>query len=179
MSDDLISIDEDFPYSDFTDEELIDKIKELSNKLADIEHIENINKVIYYSQIASSELHNRQLLKQTTLYQSQVGLLQSQLSLAQTSIENSKVDSKWANRFAITALVTSAFFGIFGALTYFGIEFPKESSKVELKLEVLQEQQISKQDSLLKSINQIHNDIQMHFPQIKDSSNKKSSDKKS
>ena len=34
MPEEQISIDEDFPYSDYTDEELIDKIKELSNKLA-------------------------------------------------------------------------------------------------------------------------------------------------
>ncbi len=180
MPEEQISIDEDFPYSDYTDEELIDKIKELSNKLAYIEHIENINKVIYYSQIASSELHNRQLFRQTTLYQSQVKLLQSQLSLAQTSIDNSKNDSKSARKFAIWALVVSALFGVFGifdALNYFGVSYTTADKKFENKSIQLQEQQLSKQDSLLKSINQIHNDIRAYSPRNKVRDNKKVSDK--
>ena len=168
MPEEQISIDEDFPYSDYTDEELIDKIKELSNKLAYIEHIENINKVIYYSQIASSELHNRQLFRQTTLYQSQV------------SIDNSKNDSKSARKFAIWALVVSALFGVFGifdALNYFGVSYTTADKKFENKSIQLQEQQLSKQDSLLKSINQIHNDIRAYSPRNKVRDNKKVSDK--
>lgn len=177
MSEELISIDEDFPYSDYTDEELIDKIKELSNKLAAIEHIENINKVIYYSQIASSELHNRQLSRQTTLYQSQVQLLQSQLSLVQTSIENSETDSKSARSYAISALVVSGIFGLFSVLTYFGIEFPKDVPQEQLKLITLQEQQLIKQDSLIKSLHQIHNDVQTYSQQHKVFESKKVSGK--
>lgn len=177
MPEELISIDEDFPYSDSTDSELIDKIKELSNKLVDVEDIENINKIIYYSEIAISELHNRQLLKQTKLYQSQVSLLQSQLSLAQTSIENSKKDSKSARSFAIWALIVSALFGLPDACTYFKIEYkPNETTFQNTSLQ-LQEQQISKQDSLLKALNQIHNDIQVYPQQYKELGHKKVFDK--
>lgn len=119
-------------------------------------------RILSYEEAEKSNELISQLTQQTSLYQSQVGLLQSQLSLAQTSIENSKEDSKWANRFAITALIASAFFGVFGALTYFGIEYHKEPSNVELTLDKLQVQQKGMQDSLQSVKKQIRTDIQVY-----------------
>lgn len=173
MSDEPIDINEDFPYSNLTDEQLIEKIKELSNKLLDFDEITDVNKAIYYSEIAISELHNRQLLEQTKLYQSQIKLLQTQLDLAQKSIDNSKKDSKSARSFAIWALVVSALFGLPDACTYFKIEYrPNETTYQDTSLQ-LQERQLSKQDSLLKSLNQIRNDIQVYGQQSKELGHKK------
>ena len=98
----------------------------------------------------------------------------------QTSIDNSKNDSKSARKFAIWALVVSALFGVFGifdSLNYFGVSYTTADKKFENKSIQLQEQQLSKQDSLLKSINQIHNDIRAYSPRNKVRDNKKVSDK--
>ena len=170
MSDNTISLDENFPYSDYTDEQLKDIIGKISNKIIIEENEINVLKAIHYSTTAINELNNRK-------YQEQIDLLQSQLSLAQTSIENSKEDSKSARNYAISALIVSGVFGIFGVLTYFGIEFPKDASQEQLKLITLQEQQLIKQDSLIKVSSQIHSDIQVYSRQSKDFENKKASDK--
>lgn len=170
MSDEPIDINEDFPYSNLTDEQLIEKIKELSNKLLDFDEITDVNKAIYYSEIAISELHNRQLLEQTKLYQSQIKLLQSQLSLAQTSIQNSEKDSKSARKFSISAIILSLIFGLFGVfdmLTYFGINYKEQDKTLENKLNIIQEQQQSTLDSMQSLKYQIRNDIQVYGRQSK------------
>jgi|SRR5690554_6879589 len=125
-------------------------------------------RILSYEEADRSHQLIEELTQQTSLYQSQVGLLQNQLSLSQTSVINSVKDSKQARTYAISALFVSGVFGIFTILTYFGIEYPKDVSKEQLKLISLQEQQLLKQDLLLKSINQIHSDIQVYCQQNKD-----------
>ncbi|AMA49468.1 hypothetical protein [Flavobacterium covae] len=133
-------------------------------------------RILSYEEAEKSNQLVEQLTQQTALYQYQVQMLQSQLSLAQTSIENSEKDSKSARSFAIWALILSAIFGVLGifdALTYFGINYREEDKKYESTILQSQEQQLLKQDSLLKSINQIHNDIKVYSLQSKVSANKK------
>lgn len=137
-------------------------------------------RILNYEESEKSNKLIEQLTQQTTLYQSQVQLLQSQLSLSQTSVSNSKEDSKSAQKFAIYALIVSALFGVFGifdALNYFGVNYLQEDKEHGNKLIQLQERQLLKQDSLLKSLNQIHNDIQAYGLQNKDFVHKKVSDK--
>jgi hypothetical protein len=137
-------------------------------------------KILSYQESEKSNRLIEQLSEQTVLYQSQVEILQNQLNLAQTSVDNSKEDSKSARKFAISALIVSALFGSFGifsALTYFGISYIEEDNQLENKLIQLQELHITKQDSLNKSINQIHNDIQTYYFHSQDTLNNKFSDK--
>lgn len=134
-------------------------------------------RILSYEEAEKSNQLVEQLTQQTSLYQSQVQLLQSQLSLAQTSVENSETDSKSARTYAILALVVSALFGLFSVLTYFGIEYPKDVPQEQLKLITLQEQQLIKQDSLIKALHQIHNDVQTYSQQHKVFESKKVSDK--
>lgn len=134
-------------------------------------------RILSYEEAEKSNQLVEQLTQQTRLYQSQVGLLQSQLSLAQTSIDNSKEDSKSARIYAILALVVSGVFGLFSVLTYFGIEYPKDVPQEQLKLITLQEQQLIKQDSLIKALHQIHNDVQIYSQQHKVFESKKVFDK--
>lgn len=137
-------------------------------------------RILSYEEADKSNQLVEQLTQQTTLYQSQVQLLQSQLYLAQTSIDNSKEDSKSARKFAIWALVISALFGVFGvfdALNYFGIIYTEADKKFENTSLQLQEQQLIKQDSLLKSLNRIHNDIQVYYPRNKELGRRTVSDK--
>ena len=167
MDEDYIEIDEDFPYSDFTDNQLADKIKELSNRLVNVEDIENINKIIYYSQIALSALSHKQLYKQTELFKSQIEVLQ-------TSVTLTKKDSKSARNYSVLALFVTGIFGLFTVLTYFGVEYPKDANREQQKLITLQEQQLMRQDSLVKTLNQIRNDIQVYGQQNRDFFHKKS-----
>lgn len=137
-------------------------------------------KILSYQESEKSNRLIEQLSEQTVLYQSQVEILQNQLTLAQTSIDKSEEDSKSARKFAIFALIVSALFGSFGifsALTYFGISYIEEDNQLENKLIQLQELHITKQDSLNKSINQIHNDIQAYSLRSQDTLNNKVSDK--
>jgi len=159
------------------------KIEELDKHLTCnfILKAETCLRILSYEEAEKANQLIEQLTQQTALYQSQVGLLQSQLSLAQTSIENSKEDSKSARKFAIWALVVSALFGVLGifdGLNYFGLNYKVEDKKYENTVIQLQEQQLLKQDSLIKSINQIHSDIQVHFPQSKNSVRNRVSDKR-
>lgn len=155
------------------------KIEELDKHLTCnfILKAETCLRILSYEEAENSNRLVEQLTQQTSLYQAQVELLQSQLSLAQTSIENSKKDSKSARSFAIWALIVSALFGLPDACTYFKIEYkPNETIFQNTSLR-LQEQQLSKQDSLLKALNQIHNDIQVYYLQSKELGHKKVSDK--
>lgn len=130
-------------------------------------------RILSYEEAEKSNKLVEQLTQQTELYQSQVSILQSQLSLAQSSIENSKKDSKSARNYAILALIVSALFSLPDACTYFKIEYkPNETLFQKTSLQV-QEQQLIKQDSLLKALNQIHNDIQVYYQQSKELGHKK------
>jgi hypothetical protein len=170
MSEDTIPLNENFPYSNYTDEQLQNIIGKISNKIANEENEINVLKAIHYSATAINELNNRK-------YQEQIDLLQTQLSLTQISVENSKEDSESARNYSISALLVSGVFGLFSVLTYFGIEYPKDVPQEQLKIITLQEQQLIKQDSLIKALHQIHNDAQTYSQQRKVSESKKVSDK--
>ena len=171
-------------FSSFFHEETVcnhgySSIKDLDNHLGCnfVLKAETCLRILSYEEAEKSNKLVEQLTQQTALYQAQVELLQSQLSLAQTSIENSEKDSKSARSFAIWALIVSALFGLPDACTYFKIEYkPNETTFQNTSLQ-LQEQQLSQQDSLLKALNQIHNDIQVYYLQNKELGHKKVSDK--
>ena len=67
MSDNTISLDENFPYSDYTDEQLKDIIGKISNKIIIEENEINVLKAIHYSTTAINELNNRKYQEQIDL----------------------------------------------------------------------------------------------------------------
>lgn len=143
---DTINLEENFPYSGYTEKQLKDIIGAISNKLAFEENDINVLKAVHYSSVAVNELNHRK-------YTEQIELLKRQL-------ETAKNNSKSSTKFAYIAIGISVILGIFSTLTFFGVTLQSEEKQLYTKLIQMQEQELIKEDETIKNLNRIY--IELH-----------------